>query len=506
MGTDQKFISRLAFIGCLFLFETAFATNWLRPARPLPPAAFAATQEDQRLTLLTSGISSIYKRLQLIESATQTIETEFYIYTNDQVGRIYTQALIRKARAGVRVRILVDHGYNNPNLNALDATLLAQSGIELRFYNTTPLLSNFMKANHRLHRKSLIVDGKSAVLGGRNMADDFFEFHKEYNMMDTDVAIEGSLVGPIKQSFEYFWNSKLTVRPEKVSEPKLADFGLQSETIAPYDVTGPGKLARYRDARKTYFTKLAIAHQLITPSPEDLKSVERVNTYGEQLLRNETSDICNETYFFADLPGNASDSRVVYKQVVGFLSTAMKSMVVESPFCIKTETDSLFQQALARKVQVDIFTNSLFSADVALSIAPFFSYAKELSATGAQIYLYRGDSPHWLPSGNPLAHKTRWGTHAKTIVLDDDSILIGSFNMDPRSAALNAEMAVVCRNNHRLAHGLNQEIQKRKTTTVKLNKDAEPVDGRTLFFKVDSTKKAIYYLTKPFAHMFDSLL
>jgi putative cardiolipin synthase len=506
VASDQKLITRIAFCVCLLFTESGLATQWLQPARPLPRTAFASTQENQRMTLLTSGLSSMRKRLQLIESATRSIETEFYIYTNDQVGRLYTQALVRKARAGVRVRILVDDHQDNPNLNSFDAVFLAQNGVELRFYNDTSLLKNFMKANHRLHRKSLIVDGQGAVLGGRNMADDFFEFHKEYNMLDTDIAVEGSLVGPIKESFEAFWNSPMTIRPEKVREPSLADFGLRSETVIPYDVTSAGKIQKYRQARRDYFAKLALSKQLITPSAEDLKALDRVIKFGDVLLQNEVSGICNESYYFADLPGNTRASRVVYKQVAAYLSTATKSMVIESPFCIKTETDSMFEKATARKVQVDIVTNSLFSADVFLSIAPFFSYAKELSASGVQIYMYRGDSPRWQATGNPSGHQTRWGTHAKTVILDDDSILVGSFNMDPRSAALNAEMAVACRNNPQLANGLTTVIEQRKSTTVKLNENGDPVDGSTLFTRVDLNHQLGYYISKPFAHLFDFLM
>lgn len=506
MVFDQRLRKCLAIFACLFFFETALASNWLRPYRSLPSTAFAFATDGQHLTLLTSGLSSLRKRLQLIESAKYSIETEFFIFGNDQVGRIYTQALVRKARAGVRVRILVDHHPQDANFNSVDAALLAQYGVEVRYYNNTSFFKEFMKANHRLHRKSLIIDGQSAVVGGRNMSDNYFEFHNELNMLDTDVSIEGSLVSSIKDSFEEFWDSKLTALPEKVQEPTLADFGLKSETRIPYDVTSEGRVLRFREARKAYQAKLASARQLIAPSTQDLKMLERVETYGEQLLQSETSGICQETYFFADLPGHESQSRVVYHQIVNFLSTAKRKMVVESPFCIKTETDSLFKHALKRKVQVDILTNSLYSADVDLSIAPFFSYAKELAATGAQIYLYKGEGPNWFQSGNPFALKTRWGTHAKTIILDNDSVLIGSFNMDPRSAFLNAEMALVCRNNPHLAIGLNKEIQKRKSTTVKLNQNAEPVDGSSLFFKTDKSQRVFYYLKKPFAHLFDFLL
>jgi putative cardiolipin synthase len=503
MASDQNFVRWLAYFVVLFIGSQAGANGLLESSRPLPPTAFTVTRDEQRLTLLTSGLSSLHKRLQLIASAQQSIETEFYIYANDQVGRLYTQALVKKAREGVRVRILVDRSYDSPNLNPIDAGILAENKIELRYYN--PASWNLIKGNHRNHRKSLIVDGRSAVIGGRNMAEDFFGFHQEYNMLDTDVAIEGSLVGRIQASFENFWISNFTARAEKIAPPALADFGLESESIRG-SVTDDSRLQRYKRAQKDYLTKLSLANKLVKPSDEDLLMLARIGKYGDLLLQNETSGICNETYYFADLPGNSSQSRVVYQQMERFLSTAQTSVAIESPFFIKTERESLFKKLLARNVQVEILTNSFFSADVDLSIAPFYLYAKELAAAGAHFFVYEGDSPRWLDFANPLAKTTRWGTHAKTIVLDDNSIWIGSFNMDPRSAFHNSELAIVCRNNPQLAAGLKLNLERRKSITVGLNQNAEPTDGRTLLFNADGYKKMMYYLKKPFGILLAPLL
>lgn len=477
----------------------------LSPVRQLPAMAYTATLEKQNLTLLSAGVASFRKRLQMVESATKTIDTEFYIYHSDAAGRIFSQALVRKAKAGVRVRVLVDRGYGNLNLNPLEAQVLVENGIEFKYYNDISLL-RFKRANHRSHRKSLIVDGQAAVVGGRNMSEDYFDFSPEYNMMDQDVLVEGSIVGPIQESFEAFWNSKLSKPAPKFSMPTLADYGFGSEEEARSTIAGEKILRRLQREKNEFRAASAKAKSLVIPSGYDLTLSQRVAHYGDKLLAETPTETCSETYYISDLPGNGEESRVVYDHISQFLKTAQKSLLIESPFFIRTESKSLVQDAVDRGVQVDVLTNSLYSAKVALSVAPILTYASELTRGGAGVYVYEGDSPRWLDFSDDRAKTARWGSHGKLLVIDQDSFSIGSFNMDPRSAFHNAEMTLICRGQKKLASILAYEFDLRKTIAVKLDRNANPVDGRTKFFNVDSNKKFLYYLTKPFAHLFESML
>jgi len=490
----------------LLIFSVNAPAAMLAPTRSVPSWAFAATQEPQRLTLLSSGVASFWKRLQMVQSATKSIDTEFYIYHSDDAGRIFTQALIQKARAGVRIRVLVDRGFGNLNLNPHEARVLSENGIQFRYYNDTPLL-NFKKANHRSHRKSLIIDGSAAVIGGRNMSEDYFDFSPEYNMMDQDILIQGSITSAIQESFEQFWISGFAKPAENVSEPRLADYGLGSEEDAASIENGETRLRKFKRAHKAYSAALEKAKDFIVPSEKDRQLAARIAYFGEKIFtETATTETCNETYYLADLPGSSGQSRVVYDFISKFISTARKSLTIESPFFIRTESQSLVQNALDRGVKVDVLTNSLFSAKVAISIAPALAYASSLTKGGANVYVYEGEAPRWYDFSNAQAKTARWGSHAKLLVVDEESISVGSFNLDPRSAFLNAEMTLVCRGNQRLASTLTQEFEMRKSIAVKLDRNADPVDGRTKFFNIEENKKFLYYLTKPLAHLFESLL
>ncbi|MGZ5278799.1 MAG: phospholipase D-like domain-containing protein [Pseudobdellovibrionaceae bacterium] len=495
-----------ALTSALLIFSLNAPAAMLAPSRALPSWAFAATQEPQKLTLLSSGVASFWKRLQMVQSATKTIDTEFYIYHSDVAGRLFTQALIQKARAGVRVRILVDRGFGNLNLNPLEARLLTENGIQFRYYNETSLL-NFKKANHRSHRKSVIVDGNAAFIGGRNMSEDYFDFSPDYNMMDQDVLVQGTITQAIQESFEQFWSSSYAKPAQIVTEPRLADYGMEIEQDSESIENGEKRLRKFKRDHKSYTVALAQAQDFIVPSEKDRELAARVSYYGEKIFaETAVTETCNETYYLADLPGPSGQSRVVYDFISKFISSAQNSLTIESPFFVRTESQSLIQSALDRGVKVDVLTNSLFSAKVAIAIAPALAYASSLTKGGASVYVYEGESPRWLDFSNFQAKTARWGSHAKLLVVDEDSISVGSFNLDPRSAFLNAEMTLVCRGNLNLASTLKHEFEARKSIAVKLDRNANPVDGRSKFFNIEENKKFLYYLTKPLAHLFESLL
>lgn len=203
------------------LASAAFAAfPMMKASRPLPVSAFAGTSEPQQLMLLNSGIGSLEKRLQMIEAARKTIDVEFYIYKTDLAGRLFTQALIKKAQEGsVKVRVLVDSAPFVRSLNQY-AQALRKYGIEVRFYNDSFLL-DIQRVNHRSHRKTLIVDGEQAITGGRNVADEYFDMSETYNFIDRDVYVQGSLVSSIQQSFDDFWGTKISEQFEKVVKPEI---------------------------------------------------------------------------------------------------------------------------------------------------------------------------------------------------------------------------------------------------------------------------------------------
>src|SRR5688572_21852288 len=156
---------------------------------------------------LETGTGALIARAWLVDNAQRSIEAQYFIWSTDNIGVLAAEALLRAAERGVKVRVIVDDLF----IDAPDKALLALAlhpNIEIKVYNPrhsvgTPIptrvlnmLTDFRGFNQRMHDKVLVVDGKVAITGGRNMAAEYFDYHHGYNFRDRDVVVLGSAVAP----------------------------------------------------------------------------------------------------------------------------------------------------------------------------------------------------------------------------------------------------------------------------------------------------------------------
>src|SRR4029079_499833 len=126
----------------------------------------------------------------------------------DDASRLLTQALIKRAREGVQVRILVDFSAPVFKLKPAYARLLGEAGVKVRYYNTSAIY-RIISIQHRSHRKLLIIDEATVMTGGRNVANDYFDLSDHYNFLDSDLEVSGPIVKTVLQSFDVYWKSRL---------------------------------------------------------------------------------------------------------------------------------------------------------------------------------------------------------------------------------------------------------------------------------------------------------
>jgi putative cardiolipin synthase len=142
--------------------------EWIVRENPGVEASLQAhSTEPHTLTHFDQGAASFHRRLELIQAAKQSIALEFFIYDVDESARLLTQALMRKAREGVQVRILVDFSAPVFQLKPAYAQVLREAGVRVRYYNTSAVY-RLVSIQHRSHRKLLIIDGTTVLTGGRN--------------------------------------------------------------------------------------------------------------------------------------------------------------------------------------------------------------------------------------------------------------------------------------------------------------------------------------------------
>jgi cardiolipin synthase C len=455
---------------------------------------------------LNGGIAAFYKRLEIIEKAQVSIEVEYFIYSVDQIGKLLTNALIKKAREGKRVRLLVDSSATVFQLKDNIAALLKKEGVEVRYYNRVPLLL-VISSQYRDHRKMLVVDDKYVVTGGRNIADEYFDNSDTYNFLDRDIYFEGPLAKTLRESFDLYWTDEITSKPKEFKRPSIDDYNIVLEFG---DLLDDGdETYEYESAMYYYNKKLKIAQDFLTMNEEDKELLKKYNVLGKELLKKEVTDVCQDLTFATDAPGKGYNTRFLRVALNEMLDEVKEDITIDSPyFVLQYKQRSAFNSLLEKGININLLTNSLNSTD-AIYIASVFNVAAPIwSAKGINFYIHRGVPLEGQTFLRPEIKNATWGTHSKTAVYDHDNFLVGTYNVDPRSKNLNSELIMICRDGERLAQSILEDIQTRSNYphSVKLDNKGMPVDGSSKVFGASLSKKALYYLLAIPAHIAKSLL
>lgn len=450
-----------AFLG----IQEASEREWLGRA-PTHEAIDVRSREPHTLALMDVGFDSLATRLKLIEQARESIELEFFIYEIDTASRLVTQALARKAREGVRVRLLVDFSLPVFKLAPHYAAQLQAAGVEVRYYNTAGLV-RFFAANHRTHRKLLAADRQRAIIGGRNIGDDYFDLSTHYNFLDSDLLIDGPVAASIADSFDLYWDSDWVTRHHDVA----SDAGAASRP----DLLGPA-------------------------TPGELALLAGLQQHTAQ----HTPSTCHDTHFVTDYPGSGVERRKVYPELTRLAREAREQILIETPYLVLLEDGRAVLQALAeRGVQLRFLTNSLYSTDAFYTVASLAKGLDQLQLPGLEVWAY-GGSP--LAGSDRAPASPRWGVHAKRAVFDDHTIVIGTYNIDPRSANLNSELMVVCRGNAELARQVQTSIGARMAQSRVVVGTDQPGGFDALVEGADSDSLFKMRAITPFTHLLDILL
>ena len=444
--------------------------EWIVRENPKVEHSLQAHSTDPHLlTHFDQGAASFHRRLELIESAKESIALEFFIYDVDDASRLITQALIKKAREGVHVRILVDFSAPVFKLKPAYARLLGEAGVKVRYYNTSALY-RLVSIQHRSHRKLLIIDGDTVLTGGRNIANDYFDLSDHYNFLDSDLEVSGPIVKTVLESFDVYWNSHLATEPVPDPNPN------------------------------------AEAAKFVLPNESDAALIEKLRAAGESYRQSHQAHECRDFRFVTDFPNHGEASRNVFNAIVEEVGRAKQEVVVESPyFVIKSGGYAVLEDLHKRGVGVRVLTNSLASTDASYAVGALYPWLGSLADTGLTLSAY-GGKPLPAQSTDLGGGKPRWGVHSKRGVIDGDTTLLGTYNIDPRSANLNSELMVVCRGQRALAAEVLASIAAREAASVRVIERGTIVQRSALLGESPLRQRFRFLLEMPIANLFDFLL
>jgi cardiolipin synthase C len=458
-------------LGVYLLFAIGLtALEWIVRENPkVGESLQAQSTAPHRLTHFDQGAASFHRRLELIQSARKSIELEFFIYDVDEASRLLTQALIKKAREGVQVRILVDFSAPVFELKPAYAHVLGEAGVKVRYYNTSAVF-RLVSIQHRSHRKLLIIDGETVLTGGRNIANDYFDLSDHYNFLDSDLEVSGPIVKTILDSFDVYWNSHLSTEPEVDASPNPE------------------------------------AAKFVVPNKSDEAIIAKLRAAGEAYGASHKAHECRDLRFVTDFPNHGEASRKVFNAIVEELGRATREAVVESPyFVIKSGGYAVLEDLHRRGVHVRVLTNSLGSTDASYAVAALYPRLGSLADAGLTLSAYSG-KPMPGQSTNLGGGDPRWGVHSKRGVIDGETTVLGTYNIDPRSANLNSELILVCRGQKELAAEVLASIAAREAASQRVIERGKIVDRSALLGDSPLKQRIRFLLEMPIANLFDFLL
>lgn len=380
---------------------------------------------------LADGVESLAARLLLAERAEKTIDVQYYLIKNDIVGRAFLSVLLKAADRGVRVRLLVDDMFTGGNDLGI-AALNSHPNFEIRIYNpfyrgaggkVRSAVTGFSRINRRMHNKSFTLDNQVTIIGGRNIADEYFGAREDKAFGDLDVAAIGPIVGEVSTMFDLYWNHETALPIHAFIRP-LDDPQAALENVR-------AGLARSMDEIKNSDYANAVTWQVY----EYMATEEKLFEWSPYQLVFDSPD--------KGVKSRSAEAPSIRTPLRESLSSAENEVIIISPYFVPLDSgiDGLIRLE-SRGVDVTIITNSLAANNQFTVHAGYKPSRKPLLEGGVRLYEARPDA-HVEGTEFVDASGATATVHTKAYIVDREHVFIGSFNFDPRSANLNTEMGVI---------------------------------------------------------------
>lgn len=390
--------------------------------------------------LYSLGIDGLLLRLELIARAKSSLDLQYYIFHGDESGQLITEALMQAAQRGVQIRIVVDDGETAAGDEQLFA-LAAIPSVSIRIFNpwryrghshflrATEFAFNKSRLDHRMHNKLFIADGAIALIGGRNIGDQYFQVDPESQFADDDVFVTGPMVPKLTAAFETYWGSKIAVPIQAIAPHQQ------------YDVARAAELGTRRTPPQKATTADAhFAEKLAADEP--LQSL----LSGAAPVSWATAEIACDSPDKIPVAAGERVGSLMFGKVAQAVRGTQTELLVVTPYLVPTPDElKLLTERVGSQRRVRILTTSLEATNDPVAESGYDHHRVPLLRAGVELYELRS-RPETARGSGQSAKMTRYGRyslHAKLLVFDRKSIFVGSMNYDARSRWLNTEIGLV---------------------------------------------------------------
>lgn len=421
----------------------------------------AASRPGHHARIVENGEQALILRLHMIRAAHTSIDLQYFIFSGDTSGRLIMHELLLAANRGVKVRVLFDQLFSIQDIDYLGAMALAHSNLDIRLYNptfhkvstnktefVTGVACCFFRFNQRMHNKVFQIDRKLSLLGGRNIADRYFDMDTSYNFKDRDVLISGPASADVLASFESYWNNQVVKPVYQLHD--INDYLRETQLL---DTQTPLVVPRF---------------QKLLTAAADGSYINATFTASFKPVR--------EIEYFWDLPSKESTHRNERTRATNTIFQHIKQtetdIFVQSPYMVLSRKLQKIYKRLKQQnpeLRIRYSSNSLASTDAWTAYALYHKkkkrYVQKLGIEIHELMPFPGDIHEFIPRYDELimekangissqqfmsAAETptedragpRTGLHSKSIVIDKQLLMIGSHNLDPRSEGYNTENGV----------------------------------------------------------------
>jgi len=395
-------------------------------------AELAENPDKNGVIELPRGRDAFAARVVLAHQAELSIDTQYYMWHQDTVGRSLVYALISAAERGVRVRLLVDDMYGSDGQDTWLA-MDVHPNIEVRLFapysrrqpKFLQFVTRFRDVNARMHTKTFTVDNQATIVGGRNIGDEYFDADPDLAFADNDVLAIGPVVEQVSSNFDDYWNG---------------DYSYPVAALLP--AATEADLKELKDASPAFMAKPETQSYFQAVKQGSLANALRD---GSAEFQWGSGVIVHDAWWKRDKKREGWHDDLLIAQLKPYVVAATEELIMISPYFVPgDETVEALCDLAQKGVSVKILTNSLASNDVAAVHAGYSKFRLPLLRCGVELYELDEHLREaarraftWLPG------LSKSSLHAKTMVIDRQRMFVGSFNYDQRSLYLNTEIGLV---------------------------------------------------------------
>lgn len=431
---------------------------------------------------INSSNDALTWRLSLIENARSTLNLQYYIWQNDEIGKLLAIKLLAAADRNVEVKLIIDD-LDTLGKDSILSLLSAHPNITVKVFNPPEsretnlvkkhfsLLGDISRLNHRMHNKLFLVDNTIAILGSRNIGNEYFAMGYPFDYRDFELAIKGPLIDELRESFALFWNSPWT-------------YSLENET----SISNNPKLSHI---------KIELIQETNSTEEKIKKSINEFPDWHIELTHSKLKFINGNARAVYDCPPDTRSTIPVESlyTIHALLERAQSEILIVSPYVIPNEG---FKRKLLNlsnnDVNIKILTNSLVTSDQELAGAAYTNHRTELISGGIKIFELKPDPAIWPLHHSELSNAEWLSLHAKIVIVDNKWVYVGSFNMDSRSAFINTELGVLVESPelaHKVIQLFNADFSTESSWQVVLDYKHGTSGKKVLWWKSEETKTDI---------------